>query len=292
MSSPPESPPSGPRRVALPRTTDRIAVGETGLSISPICVGYVRDPDTISAAFDAGINFFFLSGDLHWPIYEAARQGLAALLKRGRRVRDRIVVAVASYVAQPEFAYGPFSEVLEAVPRLGHIDMIVIGGAYGSDFPARRNTHRDQVHRDAFGARALGASFHDRAMALRAINDAQVDLAFIRYNPVHPGARTDLFPAVQPSPARIFNFKSTTGYRKPRELGALGIGPELWRPRPTDYYRFALSCPAIDGILCALRHSRQVAALSRALASPPLDPDEERYLIELSRLSTGKARLV
>lgn len=82
------------------------------------------------------------------------------------------------------------------------------------------------------------------------------------------------------------------GYRKPRELGALGIGPELWRPSPTDYDRFALSCPAIDGILCALRHPREVAALCRALASPPLDADEESYLIDLAKLSTGKARLV
>ena len=292
MTPPPESHPSDPRRVALPRTTDRIAVGETSLSISPICLGWVRDPDTIAAAFDVGINFFFLSGDLHWPIYEATRQGIAALLRRGRRVRDRIVVAVASYVAQREFAYGPFGEVLESVPGLGHIDMIVIGGTYGSDFPARWNIHRDLVRRGEFGARAIGASFHDRAMALRAINDAQVDLAFIRYNPIHPGARTDLFPALQPSPARIFNFKSTMGYRKPRELGALGIGPELWRPRPTDYYRFALSCPAIDGILCALRHPPEGAALSRALASPPLDADEESYLIDLAKLSTGKARLV
>lgn len=282
----------GVRRVALPRTTDRIAVGETGMSISPICLGWVRDPDTIAAAFDVGINFFFLSGDLHWPIYEGTRRGLAALLRRGRRVREQIVVAVASYVAQPDFAYAPFAEVVESVPGLGHIDMIVIGGAYRTDFPARRNSYRDDRPRSEFGARAIGASFHDRSMALRAINEAQVDLAFIRYNPIHLGARTDLFPALEPSPARIFNFKSTAGYRTPSELRALGVGPELWRPRPTDYYRFALSSPAIDGILCALRHPREVAALWRALASPPLDAEEERYLIDLAKLSTGKARLI
>src|SRR5262249_28995186 len=143
MSAPPAARASGPRRVALPRTTDRIAIGETGLSISPICLGWVRDPDTIAAAFDVWINFFFLTGYLHWPIYEGTRRGLAALLARGRRVREQIVVAVASYIAQPDFAYGPFSEVLESVPRLRYIDMTVIGGTYGSDFPARRNIHRD-----------------------------------------------------------------------------------------------------------------------------------------------------
>src|SRR4051812_40292690 len=283
---------SRPRRLALPRATDRIAIGATGLSTSPICLGWVRDPDTIAAAFDLGINFFFVSGDLHWPIYEATRRGLAALLRRNRRVREQIVVAVASYVAQRDFARGPFQEVLESVPRLGRIDMIVIGGTYGNDFPARRALYREYVDGGEFGARAIGASFHDRAMALRAINDAQIDLAFVRYNPAHPGARSDLFPALQPSPARIFNFKSMAGYRTPRELRALGLGPELWRPRPTDYYRFALSSPELDGILCALRDPGQVAALGRALGSPPLDAEEERYLIDLGKLSTGKARLI
>jgi hypothetical protein len=283
---------SGPRRLALPRPTDRIAIGATDLSTSPICLGWVRDPDTITAAFDAGNNFFFITGDLHWPIYEGTRRGLAELLRRNRRVREQIVVAVASYVAQPEFARGPFQEVLEAVPRLGRIDMIVIGGADGHDFPARRERYREYVDRGEFGARAIGTSFHDRLMALRAINDAQIDLAFVRYNPAHPGALSDLFPALQPSPVRIFNFKSMAGYRKPSELRALGLGPELWRPRPTDYYRFALSSPEIDGILCALRDPRQVAALGRALASPALDADEQRYLVDLAKLSTGKARLI
>jgi aryl-alcohol dehydrogenase-like predicted oxidoreductase len=283
---------SRPRRLALPRATDRIAIGAKGLAISPICLGWVRDPDTIAAAFDAGINFFFVTGDLHWPIYEGTRRGLAALLRRNRGVREQIVVAVASYVAQPEFARGPFQEVLESVPRLGRIDMIVVGGAHGHDFPARRERFREYVDRGEFGARAIGTSFHDRAAALRAINHAQIDLAFVRYNPAHPGARSDLFPALQPSPARIFNFKSMAGHRTPGELRALGLGPELWRPRPTDYYRFALSSPEIDGILCALRDPRQVAALGRALASPPLDADEERYLIDLAKLSTGKARLI
>src|SRR5262249_26053031 len=84
---------SGPR-AALPRLTDRLRLGGTQLEVSPFCLGRVDQPDTIAAAFDAGINFFFVSADMHWPLYEASRVGLGALLARGGAVRDRIVVAL------------------------------------------------------------------------------------------------------------------------------------------------------------------------------------------------------
>ena len=63
-------------RTQLPRFSDRLALGKRGLAVSPFCLGLVEDPATISAAFDAGINFFFLTADMHWPLYEASRRGL------------------------------------------------------------------------------------------------------------------------------------------------------------------------------------------------------------------------
>jgi aryl-alcohol dehydrogenase-like predicted oxidoreductase len=264
---------------------DRIALGQTGLAVSPICLGWVEDPSTIQVAFDLGINFFFLTGDLHWPVYDASRRGLAALLARGRGVREQVVVAAASYVTQPEFTQGPFADLLKATPELEHIDILVIGGAYARDFRSRQKVYRRLVAHNGFGARAVAASFHDRAAAVTAINEQRVDLAFVRYNPVHAGARLDVFPALQPSSTRIFNFKSTFGYAAPRTLRELGLTSAHWRPLHTDYYRFALSQPAVDGTLCSLRHPREVRALNRALAAPPLNHREQQYLIDLARLT-------
>jgi hypothetical protein len=73
-----------PLRTTLPAFTDRLPLSASPLRVSPICLGMVRDPETIPAAFDAGINiFFFFSADMHWPLYEPSRQGLAGLLARG-----------------------------------------------------------------------------------------------------------------------------------------------------------------------------------------------------------------
>ena len=51
-------------RLSLPKMTDRLALSHTGLLVSPFCLGLVYSDETACAAFDVGINFFFLSAVL------------------------------------------------------------------------------------------------------------------------------------------------------------------------------------------------------------------------------------
>src|SRR5438105_15757078 len=44
-------------------------------------------PDTVLRAFDRGMNFFFVTADMHWPYYEGMRQGQ-------RRARRRAGIAL------------------------------------------------------------------------------------------------------------------------------------------------------------------------------------------------------
>jgi len=273
--------------------TDRLALGDTGLRVSPFCLGIVRSDETACAAFDAGINFFFLSADLHWPAYELARRGLTKLLARSPAIREQIVVAVVSYVTQPEFCAGALQEGLEAVPGLKFIDMAVIGGAYANEFLTRLGVYLAIRREGPVGFKALGTTFHDRGAALQAINHHLVDLAFIRYNPSHTGAKSDLFPDLTgPSPTLIYNFKSTLGFVRARRYDELGLNDNYWRPEITDYYRFALTRPEIDGLLCSPTTPPEVKALSRALEEGPLDEEEENYLIDLAALDDGSAVLI
>ena len=279
-------------RRTLPKLTDRLALGRSPLRISPVCLGLVRDEDAACDAFDAGINFFFISADMHWPLYETARRSLKKLLSRRKGIRDEIVVAVASYCTQPEFCTLPFSEVLEAMPRLGRIDLAIAGGAYSSEILGRLPVYREHREKSFVGIRAIGASFHDRAAALQAIDHELFDIAFIRYNVAHPGAREDLFPAQRrDSSTPVFNFTSTWGYVSPERATELGLSAKHWRPQMTDHYRFALSRPQVHGLLCALKDRRQIVALEKALEAGPLEESEENYLINLSRLDKGKAEL-
>lgn len=272
------------RRTALPAFRDRMSLGSKGLQVSPYALGMVMDPDLVPLAFDAGINLFFLSADLHWGFYEGLRKGLEMLLSRGGDVRDRIVVCAVSYMTQKDFWIGPFEEVLTFLPALERLDVLVAGGCYADDYPRRRDAYRELGEIGAFGARATGFSFHDRRVGLAAVNQDAPDLAFLRYNPLHPRAQEDVFPHLAPNRStRLMGFKSTLGYVRPEYLTPFGLD-RFWVPRPQDCYRYALTRTALDGLLCSPQTPEELEALARALEEGPLEPDEEAHLEALATL--------
>src|SRR5262245_56096055 len=163
-------------RTALPRFTDRLPLGPGGLRVSPFCLGMVGEPATVPAAFDAGLNFFLVTADMHWPLYEHTRRGLADLLARGRGVRDQVVVAGVCYPTQPEFCTAPFRELVDAVPGLKTLDVLLAGGAYAGEFARRLPVYQGHRREGFLGSRALGATFHDRRAARAAAARRQVDL--------------------------------------------------------------------------------------------------------------------
>jgi hypothetical protein len=276
------------RRNRLPSPTDRIAVG--GCAASPLCLGITRDPATVLEAFDRGINTFFLTGDLHWPVYEGLRRGLEMLFARGGGVRDDVVVCGVCYATQPYFFKGPYTELLEHVKGLDRLDVLVGGGAYAQDFDARLPRYEEMAGAGAWGARALGFSFHEREALRNALSEDRIDLGFLRYNPRHPGARRDVFPAVRDGGrARIFAFKSTAGYRSPALLSALGLD-DYWVPRKVDHYRYALTHGEVDGLLCAPQTSAELEGLLSALEEGPLSESEEAHMEALASSSLDAYR--
>lgn len=254
-----------------------------GLLVSPICLGAVATPNVVHAAWEAGINFFFLTADMHWPMYEPLRRGLKSLFKKPG-VRDSVVVCTTAYVTQPDFCELPFEEVVEALPGLERIDVVTMGGVSAVDLGPRLPVYQRHRASQFVGCKAIGASFHDRKTARAAIDEALVDLAFIRFNAGHPGAEQDLFPHLSPRRrTRLFNFKTVDGWVSPPQLEALGLDPRSWQPHPVDHYRFALSQPALDGVLASFSHPREVQQLSDALAAGPMAEADQRYLITLAQ---------
>jgi hypothetical protein len=246
------------------------------------------DENVVPAAYEAGINFFFVSADMHWPMYEPIRKGLEELVRGHPSRRDEIVVACVCYVTQPEFNFAPFQEVLDAVPSLGRLDVTVAGGSYAPEILTRveiYKMHRVLAH---CGAKAIGASFHDRKVAKELLDQGTLDIQYVRYNPVHPGAQKDIFAHAKARPERstlLFNFKSTESYVDNEEhLKEMGVEEDNWRPHITDYYRFALTAPALDGILVGMPDANGIQELADALAKGPLDDEDHQYLLDLGTL--------
>ena len=280
------------RRRHLPKPTDRIRLGASGLTVSPFCLGMVGSPKVVIDAFEAGINFFFVTADMHWPYYEPLRRGLRALLRSRPGLRDEIVLAAACYPTQPEFNTMPFSEVTDCAPWLERIDVAVMGGSYAHDFAPRLPIYMDHRRQRLEGIRAIGATFHERAVVSAAVNHGLVDVAFVRYNPEHPGAASDVFPQMDASSrVPVYNFKSTWGYLPDETFDSLGLPADSWRPHISDYYRFALTPTHISGILCAPSTPRELRDMLDAVDRGPLSAGEQNYLINLSRLASGEVEL-
>jgi len=254
----------------------------------------VGEPATIGAAFDLGVNFFFVSADMHWSLYEATRRGLADLLARGRGVRDEIVVAGVCYPTQPEFCSLPFRELVDAVPRLERLDVLLAGGAYGAEIGRRLPVYAEHRRGGYLGNHAIGVTFHDCAAAVAAVRRADFDIAFIRYNADHAGAGQDLFPRIPRRPRPLlFNFKSTAGYVPPERMAGLGlVAPDYWQPAVTDHYRFAFTRPELDGLLVAQKTPDEVQELAAALEQGPLTDEEESYLMDVANVARGDARVI
>jgi hypothetical protein len=277
-----------PPRTTLPAPTDRLALGDSGLRVSPFCLGLVSEPAAVSAAFDAGINFFFITADMHWPIYQPLRRGLADLLARGGGIRDEIVVAGCAYVAQPVFLFMPFKELVDDVPGLDRLELLVAGGAYAGEIDVRWPSYREHKQKGLLGARAIGASYHDRKAALAAVTSGEPDIAYIRYNPLHPGAARDLFPQLpDPRQTLVYNFKSTFGCVSEALASARKLPEGFWVPEAPDYYRYALTRPELDGCLVALDVPAHATTLADHLADGPLSPDEEEHFRLLAELAFG-----
>ncbi len=277
-----------PLRDKLPRFTDRLPLGASGLEVSPYCLGCTGSADVVSAAFDLGINFFFVTADMHWPIYENIRSGLSELLVRRPEVRSQIVIGAVSYVTQREFCLAPFGEVLEAVGGLDSLDLLIAGGAYAAELSGREPVYRQHREHSFAGAKAIGASFHERAGAARAVRAEWLDIAFIRYNAAHPGAREDLFPELEPQRSTlVYNFKSTFGAVDSAHANELGLTDDHWIPEPVDHYRFVLSRPELDGVLFAPSTVAELEGVAAAIEEGPLSEEEEEHMLLLGELSRG-----
>jgi hypothetical protein len=272
------------RRERLPKAKDRLPLGLSGLHVSPICIGITQDPATIPAAFDAGVNFFFVSADLHWPIYDGVRRGLEQLFERGGGIRDEVVVGVVSYLDQPLFQAMQFHEVIGAVKGLERVDVLIAGAVSSPrSYEERLTSVMNGRATRHCGARAIGASFHDRQTALASLNLNTLDVSFIRYNTAHPGADKDVFPYMRRDrTSLVFNFKSILSSVRPEQIQQMGLGGSLWLPKIPDYYRFVLTNPYIDGVLCSPADPPQLQALLAALEERPLTSAEEQYMMGLS----------
>ena len=249
------------RHIRLPHTD--LDVGRIGLG-SSFGVG----PEALELAYEHGINFFYW-GSIRRPGFGEGIRRLA------RRHRKKMVVAVQSYARWPGLLVRQSVET--ALWRLGldYADVLVLG--WHNQRPAQDVLDTALDLRERGRVRYLMMSGHNRAFFPEMAKEDVFDLFMVRYNAAHRGAERDVFPFL-PGGRKHPGICAYTATRWGTLLDGKRTPAGEPVPRASHCYRFCLSNPEVDMVLCGPASIEHVREACTALEKGPLDDDELAWI--------------
>jgi aryl-alcohol dehydrogenase-like predicted oxidoreductase len=252
----------------------QIQLGATGLKVSRLGIGssFGASARVIEDAFHRGINYLYW-GTIRRPAFGKAIRNLA------RTHRDEMVLTVQSYSRVPALMV-PSVEMALRRAGVDYFDFLLLGAR--NEIPSEDYVEVFERLREQGKIRFLALSSHNRPL-LPNLLDAYAEerspyeFLMLRYNAVHRGAETDVFPFIpdQPRPGIIAYTATRWGHLLDPKKMPPGQKPVAAR----DCYRFALSHPAVDMVLCGPANGEEMNQAISALETGPLD-EEERERIE------------
>lgn len=248
-------------RIRLPHTD--LVVGRIGLGSS-----FGISAEDLERAYDSGINYFYW-GSIRRPGFG---DGIRRLARRGR---ESIAVVIQSYARWPAALLR--LNVETGLRRLGldHADVLLLGW-YNQRPPAAILDAALEL-REKGRVRHLMMSGHRRRFFPVMAEEEIFDLFMVRYNAAHRGAEEDVFPQLPGGEKRpgICAYTATRwgSLVDPKRTPA---GEPV--PRGEHCYRFCLSNPDVDMVLCGPANTQHVEEACTALAKGPLDEEELAWM--------------
>lgn len=241
------------------RTLNGQPVSRLGLATQ-----YLKDLTCVEAAFEAGINFLFS--------YNLSSDGVSDRLKPVLRTdRDAIFIASGSESRLPD----SLQQYLEQVRQSLHIDVV---DAFFAEYLSPKDDLKEiealhtqlQQWKAEGHIRYIGASTHNRDIALQLIEQGGWDILMLRYNMAHRKAEEQVLPAAQAANIPVIAFTCT-------RWGTLLTGHPQWVeaiPGAADCYRYALHHSAVHVALTAPATRSQLEENLAVLHAVPLTPEE------------------
>jgi aryl-alcohol dehydrogenase-like predicted oxidoreductase len=192
----------------------------------------------------------------------------------GKTRRADVIMTVQSYSRVPSLI-APSVEVALRRTGLDYFDVLLLG--MRNDAPAEAYYEAFQKLREAGKVRFLALSTHNRPLLPSLFEafekkETPIDLFMVRYNAVHRGAEREVFPHLpkDPKPAMIAYTATRWGHLLDPKKMPPGEAPAA----ASDCYRFALTQPGVDLVLCGPANREQMQEALRTLELGPLAPEE------------------
>ena len=252
-----------------------VPFGRTGLRVSRLGIGssFTGDARFIEEAVERGVNYLYW-GSIRRPAFGRAIRHLA------HRDRSAVVLTVQSYTRVAALM-APSVEVALRRVHLDFFDFLLLG--MWNQPPGPRLIDAALRLKRQGKVRHLLLSTHNRPslkehFARFAAGESPFDGFMLRYNAVHRGAERDVFPHLPERREERPGIIAYTATRWGHLLDPGKMPPGQSPPPARDCYRFALSNPAVDLVLCGPANREQMQEALRALDAGPLPPEEMERL--------------
>ena len=262
----------------------RTTLGTTGMSVGRlgIATSYGAPAEAYLEAFERGCNYFtwgsFIRG--RSSKFEKAAK---TIIKDGRR--DELVLAVLSYAHQ---AFLTETFLKRGLGTIGtdYADVLLLG--YFSKPPPRGVMDGAIKLKRAGLVRAIGITTHKRSLVPRLHQEGLIDVYHVRYNAVHRGGESDLFPPIEgPEKPGVVAFTATCWGRL---LSPKRMPPGESAATAVDCYRYALTHPAVDLCLTGTKTLNQMKENLGTLDAGPMDEEELSRMRRIGDHISGKPR--
>ncbi len=246
-----------------------VPFGQTGLQVCRLGIGssFTRDAAFIEEAVDQGVNYLYW-GSLRRPAFGRAIKNVA------RRNREAVVLTVQSYTRVAALM-APSIELALRRAGVEYFDFLLLGS--WNKLPGRSLIDAAQRLVEKRKVRHLMMSTHNRPSLQDHFRrfeakESPFDAFMLRYNAVHRGAESDVFPHLPEAPRPGIVAYTATRWGHLLDPAKMPQGEVT--PAARDCYRFALSHPAVSLVLCGPATREQMQEALRALDAGPLDTDE------------------
>ena len=260
-----------------------VTLGRTGLRVGRLGIGssFGASTKVIEDAAERGANYLYW-GSIRRPAFGRAMSNLA------RRNRESVVLTIQSYSRVPALMV-PSVEI--SLRRIGveYFDFLLMG--MWNKRPSDGLLEAALRLKEQGKVRHLMMSTHNRPFLPRMFEEYEkgespFDVFMFRYNAVHRGAESDVFPSVPVSPKPGIITYTTT--RWGHLLDPKKMPPGETPPPASDCYRFALSHESVDVALCGPANEAQMEEALRALDRGPLRADEMERMQRIGDFIYGR----
>lgn len=245
-------------------------LGRTGFTAGRLGIsgGYGAPAEAIELAFEKGVNYFY-HGSIRRDSMTRAIKNITA---RGQR--EKIFVVAQIYWRMFRWPVMRSFDSFLKKTGLDYVDGLLLG--WHNSNPDQLLLDISQELKEKKLVRFIGISGHNRKAFPEFAKTGLYDFFHTRYNAVHRGGETEVFPLL-PSENRpgvvVYTATSWGQLLNPRKTPR---GEKT--PSGSDCYRFVMSNPSVDVCITGPKNLDQTKEALRALERGPMSRDELNWM--------------